>query len=93
MVITIKREDKDLIYSVSDNGCGIPSEDIPNLFQRFSQGTSKKRSTGCALARMEEVALVTAPGACISPAKTLCSFFISLDGRRANIHLGQRTIE
>ena len=38
-----------LIFSVSDTGCGIPNEDIPNMFQRFSQGTSKKRSTGTGL--------------------------------------------
>ena len=31
------------------NGNGIPQEDIPNLFNRFSQGTSKKRSTGTGL--------------------------------------------
>lgn len=49
VVITIKNEGKDLIFSVSDNGCGIPQEDIPNMFQRFSQGTSKKRSTGTGL--------------------------------------------
>ena len=34
---------------IADNGCGIPQEDIPNMFQRFSQGTSKKRSTGTGL--------------------------------------------
>lgn len=49
VVITIKNEDNDLIFSVSDNGCGIPQEDIPNMFQRFSQGTSKKRSAGTGL--------------------------------------------
>ena len=49
VVITIKNEGRDLIFSVSDNGCGIPQEDIPNMFQRFSQGTSKKRSTGTGL--------------------------------------------
>lgn len=49
VAITIKNEDKDLIFSVSDNGCGIPQEDIPNMFQRFSQGTSKKRSVGTGL--------------------------------------------
>ena len=47
--ITLKNESNDLIFSVSDNGCGIPQEDIPNMFQRFSQGTSKKRSTGTGL--------------------------------------------
>lgn len=49
VIITIKNEGRDLIFSVADNGCGIPQEDIPNMFQRFSQGTSKKRSTGTGL--------------------------------------------
>ena len=35
----------DFIFSVNDNGNGIPKEDIPHLFMRFSQGTTKKRST------------------------------------------------
>ena len=49
VVITIKREKSDLIFSVSDNGSGIAPEDIPNMFQRFSQGTSRKRSAGTGL--------------------------------------------
>lgn len=49
VVITLKNEGNDLIFSVADNGSGIPQEDIPNMFQRFSQGTSKKRSTGTGL--------------------------------------------
>ncbi|MCE3236082.1 MAG: hypothetical protein K0Q50_2262 [Vampirovibrio sp.] len=34
---------------VTDNGRGIPAQDIPLLFQRFSQGTSKQRSSGSGL--------------------------------------------
>lgn len=49
VIITLKNEGNDLIFSVSDNGSGIPQEDISNMFQRFSQGTSKKRSTGTGL--------------------------------------------
>ena len=49
VTITIKQQSKDLIFSVSDTGCGIPQEDIPNMFQRFSQGTTKKRSAGTGL--------------------------------------------
>lgn len=49
IVINVKQEDNDIIFSVIDNGNGIPKEDIPNLFKRFSQGTSKKRSTGTGL--------------------------------------------
>lgn len=47
--IFAKIQDGDFIFSVSDNGTGIPEEDIPNLFMRFSQGTTRKRSTGTGL--------------------------------------------
>ena len=47
--LIVKAEGNDIIFSVVDNGGGIPQEDIPNLFQRFSQGTSAKRSTGTGL--------------------------------------------
>ena len=49
VVISVKQEDNDIVFSVIDNGNGIPKEDIPSLFKRFSQGTSKKRSTGTGL--------------------------------------------
>ncbi len=41
--------DGTVTVSVKDNGRGIPAEDIPRLFQRFSQGTSKVRSSGTGL--------------------------------------------
>ena len=47
--IEVREQQGDVIFSVSDNGNGIPAEDIPHLFKRFSQGTSKKRSTGTGL--------------------------------------------
>ncbi|MDY6310133.1 MAG: ATP-binding protein [Cyanobacteriota bacterium] len=47
--VYLKMHGKDLMFSVADNGNGIPKEDIPNLFKRFSQGTHKKRSTGTGL--------------------------------------------
>ena len=47
--VFLKSQSGDLIFSVVDNGNGIPKEDIPHLFMRFSQGTSKKRSTGTGL--------------------------------------------
>ncbi|MCM1338270.1 MAG: ATP-binding protein [Muribaculaceae bacterium] len=47
--IYVKVQHGDLIFSVADNGNGIPKEDLPHLFMRFSQGTSKKRSTGTGL--------------------------------------------
>ncbi len=47
--VTVKEQMGDFLFSVSDNGNGIPKEDIPHLFKRFSQGTSRKRSTGTGL--------------------------------------------
>ena len=47
--ILVQTKDDDLIFSIADNGNGIPKEDIAHLFKRFSQGTSKKRSTGTGL--------------------------------------------
>ncbi len=38
-----------LVLNVKDTGRGIPAQDIPKLFQRFSQGTSKVRSSGTGL--------------------------------------------
>ena len=49
VTIELNKEENDIIFSVADNGNGIPEEDIPNLFKRFSQGTNKKRSTGTGL--------------------------------------------
>lgn len=47
--IEVRENEGDIIFSVIDNGNGIPAEDIPHLFKRFSQGTNKKRSTGTGL--------------------------------------------
>lgn len=47
--ILVKELGSDIILSVVDDGNGIPKEDLPHLFKRFSQGTSKKRSTGTGL--------------------------------------------
>lgn len=47
--VLAKAQCGDFIFSVTDNGNGIPQSDIPNLFKRFSQGTVRKRSTGTGL--------------------------------------------
>ena len=47
--VLAKAQCGDFIFSVTDNGNGIPQSDIPNSFKRFSQGTARKRSTGTGL--------------------------------------------
>jgi PAS domain S-box-containing protein len=47
--VTLEKQGTFLQVCVQDNGRGIPAQDIPLLFQRFSQGTSKQRSSGSGL--------------------------------------------
>ncbi|MDD3150296.1 MAG: ATP-binding protein [Candidatus Gastranaerophilales bacterium] len=49
--INVSMEDinDEIIVCVEDTGMGIPNEDIPKMFKRFSQGTKQKRSTGTGL--------------------------------------------
>jgi signal transduction histidine kinase len=47
--VTAQSDGTRLTVAVEDNGRGIPASDIPQLFQRFSQGTSKQRSSGTGL--------------------------------------------
>lgn len=49
ITIEAKNEENSIFISVEDTGVGIPQEDIPNMFRRFSQGTKNKRSTGTGL--------------------------------------------
>lgn len=47
--IIVDYNNENVSVFVKDNGTGIPAEDVSKLFNRFSQGTSKKRSTGTGL--------------------------------------------
>lgn len=49
VLINVEEENNKIVFSVKDDGCGISNEDAKKLFNRFSQGTSKKRSTGTGL--------------------------------------------
>lgn len=34
------REDRDIVFEVSDTGCGVPSEDMPHIFEEFYQSSA-----------------------------------------------------
>jgi heavy metal sensor kinase len=43
--VAISRRGRDWVCSVSDNGCGIPSEDQERIFQRFFRASENKKGT------------------------------------------------
>jgi PAS domain S-box-containing protein len=55
--VTLTREDDNLILKVSDNGWGIPDEDIPHLSEKFYRGRHGQRvkGTGLGLALCKEI--------------------------------------
>ena len=53
----LSRENGHAIVSVSDQGCGIPEEELPHIFDRFyrAQGSSRADGTGLGLALANEI--------------------------------------
>jgi signal transduction histidine kinase len=61
-VVTVRLETNNsaLIFAVEDSGIGIPSSDLPRLFEKFYRGTNRealsKRGTGLGLAIVKSIA-------------------------------------
>jgi signal transduction histidine kinase len=55
--LDLSRENGHAIVSVSDQGCGIPEEELPHIFDRFyrAQGSSRADGTGLGLALASEI--------------------------------------
>lgn len=50
ITLTAKEEDGRVMISVADNGCGISSDELPYIFDRFYQAKNAGRGTGIGLA-------------------------------------------
>lgn len=50
ITLTAKEENGRVMISVADNGCGISSDDLPYIFDRFYQAKNAGRGTGIGLA-------------------------------------------
>ncbi len=50
ITLTAKEEDGRVMISVADNGCGISSDELPHIFDRFYQAKNAGRGTGIGLA-------------------------------------------
>lgn len=49
VVVRIRRRGDEVLIAVADQGVGISPEDVPHLFERFSRGTSGRRTEGLGL--------------------------------------------
>lgn len=48
-------KDKNVYVSVTDNGCGIPAEHLPNVTKKFYKANYLKRGSGIGLAIVDEI--------------------------------------
>ena len=53
--IEIKNDDENIMISVSDNGCGIPSEHLPRVKEKFYKANQTQRGSGIGLAVVDEI--------------------------------------
>ena len=63
--ITAEAKDNDVVISFSDNGMGIPSEDLPRIFDRLYRGDKSRSQKGLGLGLCMVKAVVEAHGGII----------------------------
>jgi PAS domain S-box-containing protein len=89
--LSARQVDKDMLFSVTDHGVGIPEKDLPNLFQRmFHPSHLQKMGTGgTGLGLSISKGLVEAHGGKIwieseEGVGTNCYFSLPIDGKQAS---------
>lgn len=53
--ISTSEKDGEILISVTDNGCGIPSEHLPNVKKKFYKANHLQRGSGIGLAIVDEI--------------------------------------
>lgn len=53
--VNVGTRDKTVYVSVTDNGCGIPAEHLPNVTKKFYKANYLKRGSGIGLAIVDEI--------------------------------------
>lgn len=53
--VNVGTRDKTVYISVTDNGCGIPAEHLPNVTKKFYKANYLKRGSGIGLAIVDEI--------------------------------------
>ena len=58
--VSVTESGDDVIICISDNGRGMPEEDVPHIFERYYRGTGsgKTEGTGLGLAIANEIVLL-----------------------------------
>jgi len=53
--VSVSEKDENILISVTDNGCGIPVEHLPNVTKKFYKANYSQRGSGIGLAIVEEI--------------------------------------
>ncbi|ASW44108.1 sensor histidine kinase [Clostridium isatidis] len=53
--VDVSEEDKNIIFLIKDNGCGIRKEDLPRVKEKFFKGKNSKSKNGIGLSICDEI--------------------------------------
>ncbi len=53
--VNVCEKDNNIVISVTDNGCGIPAEHLPNVTQKFYKANYLQKGSGIGLAIVDEI--------------------------------------
>ncbi len=82
ITVDLKEENDKVIFKITDNGQGIPPEELPHIFKQYFQSTTAKNKTGLGLGLSIVKAIINKHGGQVSVKNNEngigCTFFVSL---------------